>query len=99
MTVERAIELQEQSWNLQAEGKLDEASRACREALALMEAAEGPDSPDVANLLNDLAEIEQERQNFAEALALAGRAPSIEGAVPPGLVRLPDRSCGNGGPV
>ena len=75
VTVERAIELQEQSW---AEGKLDEASCACREALRLMELAEGTDSPDVANLLNDLAEIEQEQENFAEALALAERARSIE---------------------
>jgi hypothetical protein len=73
MTVARAVELQEQSWTLEAEGKLDEASCACREALRLMECAEGRDSPDVANLLNDLAEIEQERQNFAEALALAMR--------------------------
>ncbi|MFI5107885.1 MAG: tetratricopeptide repeat protein [Terriglobales bacterium] len=78
MTVERAIELQEQSWNLEAEGKLDEASCACREALRLMERAEGADSPDVANLLNDLAEIEQERENFADALALAERARSVE---------------------
>jgi tetratricopeptide (TPR) repeat protein len=78
MNVERAIELQEQSWNLEAEGKLEEASRACREALRLMESAEGTDSPDVANLLNDLADIEQERQNFSEALALAERARSIE---------------------
>jgi tetratricopeptide (TPR) repeat protein len=81
MNVERAIELQEQSWNLQAEGKLEEAVRACREALELMESAEGGDSPDVANLLNDLAEIEQQRQNFVEALALAERAGSIEDAL------------------
>ena len=35
-------------------------------------------SPDAANLLNDLAGIESERQNFPEALALAERAQSIE---------------------
>ncbi len=81
MTVERAIELQEQSWNLQAEGKLAEASSACREALRLIERAEGADSPDVANLLNDLAEIEQERENFGDALALAERARSVEDAL------------------
>jgi len=65
MSAERAIELQAQSWALEADGKLDEASRACREALRLMEAAEGEASPDVANLLDDLAEIEQERQKTA----------------------------------
>jgi tetratricopeptide (TPR) repeat protein len=41
--------------------------------LELMEIA-----PDVANLLNDLAEIERERQNLVDALALAERARSIE---------------------
>jgi tetratricopeptide (TPR) repeat protein len=81
MTVERAIELQEQSWNLGAEGKLEEAACACREALRLIELAEGADSPDVANLLNDLAEIEQQRQNFPEALQLVERAFSIEEAL------------------
>lgn len=81
MTIERIIELQEQSWSLEAEGKLDEAACVCREALRLMELAEGADSPDVANLLNDLAEIEQERQNLTEALDLAKRALSIEDAL------------------
>jgi tetratricopeptide (TPR) repeat protein len=80
LTVQRAIELQEQSWSLQAEGKLDESACACREALRLME-SEGAESPDVANLLNDLAEIEQERQHLAEALALAERARAIEDAL------------------
>ena len=85
MTVEQAIGLQEQSWTVQAEGKLDEAACACREALRLMELAEGTDSLDVANLLNDLAEIEQERQNLADALALAERARSIEDALGEGF--------------
>jgi len=77
MNVQRAVELQEQAWSLQAEGKLDDAWLRCREALQLMEASDGPDSPDVANLLNDLAEIETERQNFPAALALAERAQAI----------------------
>ena len=62
MTVERAIELQERSWNFQAEGMLDEASCACREALRLFELEEDSHSPDVANLLNDLADIEHRRR-------------------------------------
>src|SRR5437868_4871191 len=37
MNADRAIELQEQAWRLQAEGKLDEAFLACGEALRLME--------------------------------------------------------------
>ena len=62
---------------LLAEGKLEEALMACREALRSAEESEGPASPDVANLLNDLAEIENERQNFRGALALAERARAI----------------------
>jgi tetratricopeptide (TPR) repeat protein len=77
MSVERAIELQERAWGFQAEGKLEDARQACTEALRLMEESEGSDSPDVANLLNDLADIETERQNFARALALAERAQAV----------------------
>jgi tetratricopeptide (TPR) repeat protein len=77
MSVEWAIKLQEQAWNLQAAGRLEDAVIACREALRLVEESEGPDSPDVANLLNDLADIEAERQEFPTALALAERAQAI----------------------
>lgn len=78
MTTERAIELQEYAWTLQSAGRLAEAFDAAREALQLIEAAEGVSSPDTANLLNDLAEIERDRQNFNAALALAERAHGIE---------------------
>lgn len=77
MSVERAIELHERAWNFQAEGRLEDAMQACMEALRLMEESEGSDSPDVANLLNDLADIETERQNFAPALVLAERAQAV----------------------
>jgi len=77
MSVERAIELQERAWGFQAEGKLEDALLASRQALRLMEESEGPDSPDVANLLNDLADIETERQDFPAALALAERAQAV----------------------
>ena len=78
MSVEEAVVLQQQSWELQALGRLDDAMRACRRAVDLVEAAEGSDSPDVANLLNDLAEIEQDRQEFETARQLAERARIIE---------------------
>jgi tetratricopeptide (TPR) repeat protein len=78
MSTERAVALQEQAWNLQAEGKLDEAATAVRKALLLLEESGEANSPDAANLLNDLAEIESERQYFQDALALAERAHSIE---------------------
>jgi tetratricopeptide (TPR) repeat protein len=80
MTLERALELQSLAWTLQAEGKLDDAFSACFEALQLTEQSEGPDSPDAANLLNDLAEIERDRQKFSAALTSAERALAIEKA-------------------
>jgi len=77
MNVELAIELQEQAWNFQAEGKLEDSLLSSREALRLIEESEGPDSPDVVNLLNDLADIETERQDFPAALAQAEHAQAI----------------------
>jgi tetratricopeptide (TPR) repeat protein len=75
---ELAVELQEQAWSLEAEGKLEEAAAAVGKALLLLEDAGEANSPDAANLLNDLAEIESERQNFQDALVQAERAHSIE---------------------
>jgi tetratricopeptide (TPR) repeat protein len=75
---ELAAELQEQAWSLQTEGRLDEAATAVKKALLLLEKSGDASSPDAANLLNDLAEIESERQNFQDALLLAERAHSIE---------------------
>jgi tetratricopeptide (TPR) repeat protein len=87
MSVERAIELQEQAWNFQAEGRLEDARQACAEALRFMEESEGPNSPDVANLLNDLADIEIERQNFPGALAIATKAAACVEAPTPVRIR------------
>ncbi len=80
MSIERALELQSRAWTLQAEGKLDDAFSVCFEALQLTEQSEGSDSPDAANLLNDLAEIERDRQKFPAALTSAERALAIEKA-------------------
>src|SRR5260370_36656433 len=85
MSVERAIALQEQAWSLQVSGRNDEAFVVCQEALRLIEESEGPDSPDEANLLNDLAEIEQDRQHFPAALTLAERASAVEASLADGF--------------
>jgi tetratricopeptide (TPR) repeat protein len=74
MTLKHAAELQRTAWQLQSEGALDAAAQACMQALAVAEAAAGPACLDVVNLLNDLADIESERQRFSVALALAQRA-------------------------
>ncbi|MGA7929602.1 MAG: tetratricopeptide repeat protein [Candidatus Sulfotelmatobacter sp.] len=87
MSSERAAILQERAWNLQTEGKLDEAAAACFEALRLLDSAGESDSPDAANLLNDLAEVESERQNASAAFSWARRAQDIEN-------RLGDQFCG-----
>jgi tetratricopeptide (TPR) repeat protein len=78
MNADRAVELREQAWNLQVQGKLDEAATVVREALLILEESGEANSPDGANLLNDLTEIENERQSFQDALVLAERAQSIE---------------------
>jgi tetratricopeptide (TPR) repeat protein len=73
----RAVELQEQSWSLQAEGRLDEAYEACSEALRLVELSETPESADTANLLNELAELQCDRGDLGDAMTLASRARVI----------------------
>ncbi|MEJ1962697.1 MAG: tetratricopeptide repeat protein [Gammaproteobacteria bacterium] len=77
MSLERALELQERSWQLESEGRLDEAARALREAIGLMELAEGSQAPDVANLLNELGAIENDRGDFDSATGLGERAWQI----------------------
>lgn len=98
MSEARALELQELAWTLQADGRLDEAATACREAIEEM-GGEDAQSPDIANLLNDAAEIEVERQQFEVGLALAMRAAAIEERLGPAFsgddaaqVRI--RTCG-----
>jgi tetratricopeptide (TPR) repeat protein len=78
MASERAAVLQERAWELQAEGELDKAAAACLKALRGLDSAGESDSPDAANLLNDLAEVEGERQNPGAALSWALRAQDIE---------------------
>jgi tetratricopeptide (TPR) repeat protein len=77
-TMDRVLQLQERAWTLHAARRLDEAFATCREALCIADVSEGHDSLDVANLLNDLTEIEADRQNFDAAAALAERARTIE---------------------
>ena len=77
MSLEHALEMQERSWQLESEGRLDEAACALREAIGLMEVAEGSQSPDVANLLNELGAIENDRGDFDSAIRVGERAWQI----------------------
>ena len=81
MTLEHAIALQEKSWSLLGRGKIQEAHKCITDALRLFEAFEGKDSPDVANLLNDLADIEDRLERFDDALAHATRRMKITDAL------------------
>jgi tetratricopeptide (TPR) repeat protein len=75
---EGAVELQARAWQLQAEGRLEQAFEIAEAALRCIEGADGADSPDAANLLNDLADIARQRQDFDSALGFARRARIIE---------------------
>lgn len=70
-------ELQERSWALQAQGRVDEACSACAQALALVEEAGDGCMPDAANLLNELAELHLDQGDVGGALEHAARAKAI----------------------
>jgi tetratricopeptide (TPR) repeat protein len=86
MSEQQAIELQQRSWQLQSEGRFDEAAQAAREALRLIEESTGSQSPDVANLLTELADIEHQRGDYPAALSNAERARCIEDTLGPEFV-------------
>ncbi len=77
MTIEHAIELQDKGWTLVHKGKIADGLTQIEEALRFFELIEGEDSPDVANLLNDVAEIENSLERFKLAIAHATRSMEI----------------------
>jgi tetratricopeptide (TPR) repeat protein len=75
-----AIELQEEAWSLQVRSNFEGAALACHRALRLVARDRQPGwELDLANLLNDLAGIELERQDFPSAWALARHSLAICG--------------------
>jgi hypothetical protein len=56
-TVEEACQLHERAVALREQGQLAEAAMCAQHALATFEREYGPDHPDVANILNNLAGI------------------------------------------
>ncbi len=69
--------LQADAWALQARGSFDEAAEVLRRALHLADTGAGPQSPDTANLLADLAEVEHERGALESAQRAAEHALQI----------------------
>lgn len=76
-TIEHAIELHGRSVELEDRGDLAGAEDLCREALTIFEREEGPESPDVANLLHSLGGILERQGRFHEAALCADRAIRI----------------------
>src|SRR5713101_1248386 len=62
---------------LREDGQLTEAATLAQHALLYFERASGPDHPDVANLLNNLAGICADQGDYTEAARLAHRAVAI----------------------
>src|SRR5689334_17735214 len=75
--IDQALALHEQAKQYQVEYQLDDAERCCREALQLLEQIEGEQHPDVANVLNDLSSILDQRGNYREAANCARRSLAI----------------------
>ena len=69
--------LVERAEKLQAEGKYGEAAAIWRQVLAIAEQALGPNHPDVANSLNDLALLLKNQGQYAAAEPLYRRSLAI----------------------
>jgi tetratricopeptide (TPR) repeat protein len=71
MSLDLAADLQRRAWTLQEEYRFDEAAALLREAIDAASTCGEEGALDVANLLNDLAEIEFERGDIAASLDTA----------------------------
>jgi tetratricopeptide (TPR) repeat protein len=77
LRIDKALKLHEEAWKLEEQGDIAGASKLCRQVLRIFEQEEGPNSPDIANVLNDLADLERRLERFDKALALAQRAQDV----------------------
>ena len=75
--IDHALELLDASDQRAAAHDLGEAERLCREALAIFETEEGPESADVANILHTLGGILEQRGRYDDAATCAARAAGI----------------------
>jgi len=76
--LEEAERLTQRAVELYRQGKYDEAIVLSEKALAIREKALGPDHPDVASTLNDLAYLHANQGNYAEAELLYQRSLAIK---------------------
>jgi tetratricopeptide (TPR) repeat protein len=76
-SVEEACRLHERAVAVREHGQHAEAATCARYALASFEREYGPDHPDVANILNNLAGIYADQGYYTEAARLAQRSVTI----------------------
>src|SRR4029450_3212910 len=79
--LEAACRLEHLAVSLRAQGQYAEALASSQQALAVFEREVGPDHPDVANVLNNLAGIYQDQGEYAEAERLYRRAGEMAAAL------------------
>ena len=79
MSLDLAADLQRRAWTLQDEFRFDEAAALLRDAIDAASSCGEEGTLDVANLLNDLAEVEFERGDIAASLDTARRARAAAG--------------------
>lgn len=75
--LEEAKRLEQQVGELFEENKYDEAIKLASRALAIREKLLPPDNPDIAECLNDLGVLYQQKGEFAQALPLLVRGLAI----------------------
>jgi len=75
--VARAVALHEAAIAARLEGRYLEGERACREAVTILEATEGPQSADLANALIEHGRLLERLDRLAEAEAILVRAVAI----------------------
>ena len=75
--LEEAKKLEREATQLYQQGKYDEAIPLVQKILEIREKALGPDHPDVAASLNNLAELYRNQGNYAEAETLFQQSLAI----------------------
>jgi tetratricopeptide (TPR) repeat protein len=79
--VDQASKLHDRAVDARAKGRLKDAEKLGLRALRLFEEAVGPRHPDVANVLNLLAGIQEDLGNYAQAQRLFQRSVKIMDAL------------------
>src|SRR5215510_785361 len=83
--LEEACRLHDLAVSFRAQGQYAEALASSQQALAVFEREVGPDHPDVANVLNNLAGIHQDQGEYTEAERLYRRSGEILDTLPASL--------------